>query len=98
MIVVIRPGGTVSDVNVVLKHDELLPARYNTKSSIVYREAEGNSREWILVKPRHSVLPPDSSLLSEPTLPEVLTSVSVQESSESLYDHVDIIRFEEEKK
>lgn len=96
MLVVIRPGGTVRDVNIVLRFDEQLPNRYNTKESIVYREAEDNPRDWTLVKPRHAVLPPDSPTLAQPELPIIL-DLTNEQSSDILYDNVDIIRFDREE-
>jgi hypothetical protein len=98
MIVVIRPGGTVRDLNVVLRPDELLPNRHNTKETIVYRESRENPREWVLVKPHYSVLPEDSAILSQPELPETqILDLTTTDNSDTLYEHLDIIRFDKDK-
>lgn len=95
MIVGYQPGGSIRDARIVLKHDEKLPNKFNTRESIVYRETEDNAREWILVKPKFSVLPEDSPLLSQPSLPEVTLPLTIETNGDTLYEHVDIIRFEE---
>jgi hypothetical protein len=96
VIVGFQPGGDVKDARVVLKFDELLPARFNTERAIVYREAEGNPTEWLLVKPRFSKLPPDSPLLSQPELPEAeIIPLTNSEDPATLFEHRDIIRMEE---
>jgi hypothetical protein len=96
MIVAFQPGGNIKDARVVLKHDELLPVKYNTPEAIVFREAEDNPRDWLLVKPRHSTLPADSPALAQPLMPEPEFSLTIVDNSDSLYEHVDIIRFGEE--
>lgn len=96
MIVGYQPGGSIRDARVVLKHEEKLPNKFNTKESIVYRESEDNAREWILVKPKFSILPEDSPLLSQPTLPEPSLLLTIEEVGDTLYEHKDIIRFEEQ--
>jgi hypothetical protein len=98
MIVCYQPGGTIKDARVVLKHNELLPLRYNVPESIVYREAEGNPQEWILVKPKFETLPGDSSLLSQPTLPEIDMSSLTEKPSSDPFEHADIIKLEDEKR
>jgi hypothetical protein len=96
MIVAYQPGGTVKDVRVVLKPNEKLPNRFNTEEAIIYRENPDNPRNWIMVKPKYSVLPSDSPLLSQPALPEVdIISLTNMENEGMLYEHVDIIRFDE---
>jgi hypothetical protein len=97
MLVVPRPGGTIRDVNVVLKPDETLPNKFNTPQAIVWREDEANPREWVLVKPLHQTLPANSSVLSQPEMPGIL-DLTKEESSGSIYEHVDIIRFDSEDK
>lgn len=95
MIVGYQPGGSIRDARVVLKHDEKLPNRFNVEEAIVYREAEWNAGEWLLVKPKYSVLPEDSPLLSQPRLPEVeLFPLTTDENSDTLFEHQDIIRLE----
>jgi hypothetical protein len=94
VIVAFQPGGTVRDVRVVLKPEEKVPNKFNTKEAIIYREDPENPREWILVKPKFSVLAEDSELLSQPALPEVNMGTVIPIDGEALYEHVDIIRFE----
>lgn len=96
MIVAFQPGGNVNDARVVLRHDELLPSRFNTERAVVYREAEGDPSEWLLIKPKFSVLPPDSPLLSQPELPEAeIIPLTNPEDPATLFEHRDIIRMEE---
>jgi hypothetical protein len=96
MIVAYQPGGSIKDARVVLKPDELVPNRYNTEEAIVYRENPDDPRNWILVKPKFTVLPSDSPLLSQPELPGVETfPLTTEESSDTLYEHRDIIRLDE---
>lgn len=97
MIVAFQPGGSVKDARVVLQPNELIPDRFNIAEAIVYRENPDNPREWILVKPKFQVLPPDSPLLSQPKLPEVdVFSLTLPENGDTLYEHQDIIRLDEE--
>ena len=96
MIVAYQPGGSIRDARVVLKPDERVPNRYNTKEAIVYREDPDNPREWLMVKPKFSVLPEDSPLLSQPQVPEIdILSLTNMENEGMLYEHVDIIRMDE---
>ena len=96
MIVAFQPGGSVRDARVVLKPDELIPNRYNMAESIVYREDPDDPRNWILVKPKFTVLPSDSPLLSQPKLPEIdAFSLTLPEDGDTIYEHQDIIRLEE---
>jgi len=96
VIVAFQPGGSVRDARVVLKPDELIPNRYNVAEAIVYKEDPENPRVWILVKPKFQVLPSDSPLLSQPKLPEVDNfSLTLPETGDTVYEHQDIIRFEE---
>jgi hypothetical protein len=97
MIVCYQPGGTIKDARVVLKHNELLPLRYNVPESIVYREAKDNPQEWILVKPKFETLPGDSPLLSQPALPEIDISSLTEKSNDNPFEHTDIIKLEGEK-
>ena len=97
MIVGYQPGGTVKDARVVLRPDETVPARYNVPEAVIYRE-DAETHEWIMVKDRFSVLPPDSPLLTQPKLPEVeLFPLTNEENSDSLYEHQDIIRLDEKE-
>jgi hypothetical protein len=97
MIVAFQPGGSVRDARVILKPDELIPTRYNVPEAIVYRENPDSPRDWILVKPKFQVLPSNSPLLSQPKLPEVDNfSLTTEESCDTLYEHQDIIRFDDE--
>ncbi len=97
MIVAFQPGGSVKDARVVLKPDELIPDRYNVAEAIVYRENPDDPRNWILVKPKFTVLPSDSPLLSQPKLPEVdKFSLTIEENCDT-FEHRDIIRLDEEK-
>jgi hypothetical protein len=95
MVVVFQPGGNIRDARVVLRFDEKVPNRFNTREAVVYRESEEDPREWLLVKPKNTVLEQDSPLLSQPELPEVdilsLTPPAVGDS----FEHQDIIRVEE---
>jgi hypothetical protein len=93
MIVAFQPGGSIKDARVVLKPDEKVPTRYNTREAIVYREGE-NGGPWILLKPQHSVLPADSPLLSQPVLPEV-TLTTVEPEGDAVFEHTDIIRMDD---
>lgn len=94
MIVGFQPGGSVLDARVVLKPDETVPNRYNVPEAVVYRE-DVDTHAWIMVKPKFSVLPPDSPLLSQPKLPEVeLFALTADENSDTMYEHQDIIRLE----
>lgn len=95
MIVGYQPGGSIRDARVVLKPDEKLPTRYNVPESIVYRE-HGETREWVLVKPKFQVLPSDSPLLSQPELPEVDNFSLTTEPESATFEHQDIIRLDEE--
>jgi len=95
MIVAYQPGGSIRDARVVLKHDEKIPARFNVAEAIVYREAEDDPRQWIIVKPKFSVLPGDSPLLAQPELPEIELFPSTPETGETVYDHADIIKIDE---
>ena len=96
MIVGYQPGGSIKDSRVVLKPGEKLPNRFNIPESIVYSENPDNPREWLLVKPKFSVLPEDSPLLSQPALPEAdILSLTTEENADTLYEHQDIIRLEE---
>lgn len=95
MIVGYQPGGNIRDARVVLKHDEKLPNKFNTKESIVYRESEDNAREWVLVKPKFSILPEDSPLLSQPALPEPSLLLTIETDGDTVYEHRDIIRLDE---
>jgi hypothetical protein len=96
MIVVFQPGGSVKDARVLLKADEKIPNRYNTEEAIVYREAPDNPSGQIVVKPKFTVLPSDSELLSKPSLPEAeIFSLTINSNPDSLYEHRDIIRLEE---
>jgi hypothetical protein len=97
MIVGYQPGGSIKDSRVVLKPDEKLPNRFNIPEAIVYAENPDNPREWLLVKPLHQVLPQDSPLLSQPELPELdIFSLTTEENPDTLYEHNDIIRLDEE--
>jgi hypothetical protein len=97
VIVGFQPGGSVKDARVVLRPDETVPTRYNVPEAVVYRE-DADTHEWLMVKPKFSVLPSDSPLLSQPKLPEVeLFSLTSEENSDSLYEHQDIIRLDEEE-
>lgn len=97
MIVAFQPGGSIRDARVVLKPDELIPNRYNVEETVVYRENPDNPREWLLVKPKFQVLPPDSPLLSQPKLPEVDAFSLTIVSEDATFEHADIIRLEEPK-
>ncbi len=97
MIVAFQPGGSVRDARVILKPDELIPNRYNVAEAIVYREDLDNPRNWILVKPKFTVLPSDSPLLSQPRLPEVDNFSLTISSEDAIFEHNDIIRFDEVK-
>jgi hypothetical protein len=100
VIVGYQPGGSIKDARVVLKFGEKLPNRYNVSETIVYREAEDDPRQWILVKPRGQVLLSDSPLLSQPTLPEVENfevKNFLEENPDTLYEHQDIIRLESQE-
>lgn len=97
MIIAFQPGGSIKDARVVLKPDELIPSRYNTAEAIVYRENPNDLRNWLLVKPKYVVLSSDSPLLSQPKLPEVENfSLTLPEDGDTLYEHQDIIRLEDE--
>jgi hypothetical protein len=97
MIVAFQPGGNIKDARVVLKPDELVPAKFNTESAIVYRESPDGG-PWLLVKPRFTVLPGDSPLLSQLELPEVETfPLTNPEEPVTLFEHRDIIRMDEEE-
>lgn len=99
MIVAFQPGGSIRDARVVLKPDELIPARYNTRETIVYREDAEQPGRWILVKPKFTVLPPDSPLLSQIAMPETeISTLTTAPESGSVYEHQDIIRVDEEVK
>lgn len=95
MIVAFQPGGSVKDARVVLKPDELIPDRFNTEQAIVYREDPDSPSRWILVKPKFTVLPPDSPLLSQPKLPEPTFSLTTEPEC-ATFEHQDIIRFEDD--
>lgn len=97
MVVGYQPGGSIRDALVVLKFDEKLPGRYNVPNTTVYREAEQNPREWILVKRRYQTLPVDSQLLSQPEVPEVEIFPLTTDAKDAIFEHIDIIRFEESK-
>lgn len=93
MIVAFQPGGNIRAARVVLKADETVPTRYNTREAIVYREGE-NGGPWILVKPQNTVLPTDSPLLSQPELPDITLPAAEPEGNE--FDHADIIRMDDD--
>lgn len=95
MIVGYQPGGSIKDSRIVLKPDELLPNRFNIDESIVYRENPDNPREWLLVKPKFQVLPPDSPLLSQPQVPELDILSLTTPVEDATFEHADIIRLEE---
>lgn len=95
MIVAYQPGGSIRDARVVLKPEEKIPTRYNTRESIIYREGE-NGGPWILVKPQYSVLPSDSPLLSQPALPEVSLSLTTEPETGTVFEHTDIIRMDDD--
>ena len=99
MIVGFQPGGSIRDSRVVLQPGEKLPNRYNVPEAVVYAENPDNPREWLLVKPLHQVLPQDSPLLSQPSeFPELNNfSLTSEENPDTMYEHNDIIRLEEEK-
>jgi hypothetical protein len=98
VIVGYQPGGSVRDARVVLKPDETVPNRYNVAEAVIYRE-DSETHEWVMVKPKFVVLPSDSPLLTQPKLPEVeLFPLTTDQNSDSLYEHQDIIRLEEEVK
>jgi hypothetical protein len=92
MIVAFQPGGNIRAARVVLKADETVPTRYNTKEAIIYREGE-NGGPWVLIKPQYTVLPADSPLLSQPTLPEAILTV---EPTGDPFEHSDIIRMDDD--
>jgi hypothetical protein len=96
MIVAFQPGGTIQNARVVLRWQEKLPRKYNNPHAEVFMESFGNPRHWLLVKPAKEVLPEDSPLLSEPELAatNILDLTATAEPAE--FDHVDIIRFDEE--
>jgi hypothetical protein len=97
MIVGFQPGGTIRAAYVVLKPDETVPSRYNVPEAIIYRE-DAETHEWIMVKPKFSILPVDSPLLSQPALPEVeLFPLTSDQNSDSLFEHQDIINLDEVK-
>jgi hypothetical protein len=96
MIVGYQPGGSIKDSRVVLKFTETLPNRFNVPEAVVYREDEDNSAIWLLVKPKFSVLPEDSPLLSKPTLPEITLTNEVGE--DNLYEHADIIKIDDDNR
>lgn len=95
MIVAYQPGGSIRDARVVLKPDEKIPTRYNTKEAIIYREGE-NGGPWVLLKPLYSVLPVDSPLLSQPALPEVSLSLTTEPEGGMVFEHTDIIRMDDD--
>jgi hypothetical protein len=96
MIIAFQPGGSVKDARVVLKPDELIPVRYNNEESIVYRENPEDPRAWLLVKPKFTVLPSDSPLLSQPNLPETdKFSLTTEGDYDTTYEHADIIKIDE---
>jgi hypothetical protein len=97
MIVAYQPGGTIKDSRVVLRPDEKLPNRFNIPESIVYRENPEDPRQWLLVKDRHSVLPEDSPLLSQPALPETEILSLTNKPEDVTFEHQDIIRIDEVK-
>jgi hypothetical protein len=98
MIVGFQPGGTIRAAYVVLKPDETVPSRYNVPEAIVYRE-DPETHGWVMVKPKFSVLPSDSPLLSQPALPEVeLFPLTAGEDSDTLFEHQDIINLDDEVK
>lgn len=90
MIVAFQPGGSIRAARVVLRPNEKVPTRYNTKEAIIYREVEGGG-PWVTVKPQFSVLPSDSPELSQPTLPEITLAV-VDSICDTPFEHADIIR------
>jgi hypothetical protein len=96
VIVAFQPGGSVKDARVVLKPDELIPDRFNTLEAIVYRENSEDPRNWILVKPKFTILPSDSPLLSQPKLPEDDRFSLTTESEPATFEHADIIRMDED--
>jgi hypothetical protein len=95
VIVGYQPGGTIRDARVVLRPDELLPNSFNISETVVYRENPDDPKEWVLVKPKHTILPMDSPLLSSPeeVLPDIRDLGETVE--EKPFEHVDIIRFNE---
>jgi hypothetical protein len=93
VIVAFQPGGSIRSARVVLKADETVPTRYNTKEAIIYREGE-NGGPWVLVKPQYSVLPPDSPLLSQPALPSL--SLTTEPEPAMVFEHTDIIRMDDD--
>jgi hypothetical protein len=95
MIVAYQPGGNIRDARVVLKPDEKLPNRYNTREAEVYREDPAHGFEWVLVKPRFSILPEDSDILSQPKLPDVDILSLTPEPENVSFEHADIIRMED---
>lgn len=99
MIVGFQPGGTIRNSRVVLRHNELLPNRYNNPEAVVYREEESNPSQWILVKPLNETLPVDSPLLSQPEVaPEIFSLTVDTEPVIPEFEHESIIRVDEEPK
>jgi hypothetical protein len=96
MIVGYAPGGTIRNARVVLKTDETLPNRFNVYGTVVYREGPDNPGVWVLVKAKETVLPKDSPLLSEPEID--VAKITAEEAVQETFEHIDIIRLDEEEK
>ena len=93
MIVAFQPGGSINDVRIVLKFEEKLPRKFNHERSEVYMESDGNSAQWVLVKPLLEVLVEDSPLLADGELaPTDILDLTIPAET-ATFDHVDIIRF-----
>ncbi len=96
MIVAFQPGGTIRDVRVVLKPDELIPNRFNTPEAEIFREDETGT--WLLIKPRGSVLSADSILLSKPEVAETaILDLTKPLNGDTVFEHPDIISVDDEE-
>ncbi len=96
MIVAFQPGGTIRDVRVVLKPDELIPNRFNTAAAEVFREDETGT--WLLIKPIGAELPVDSILLSKPEVAETaILDLTKPLNGDTVFEHPDIISVDDEE-
>ena len=97
MILAFQPGGSVDDVRIVLKWDEKLPRKYNHVQAEVFMESEDNPSQWVLIKPLRELLVEDSPLLADSEfVPVNILNFTTPEEC-ATFEHIDIIRFDEEE-
>lgn len=95
----VRPGGTVNDWNIVLQWDTLIPMRLNNTRTKIWREPKDGDRadasRWVLIKDVGATLPDDSEELDFPTVTLAVIEAQMTEEKGDPFEHIDIITMDE---